>query len=193
MARGPHIGVAVRVDHRYVAGMAYRHPLGFLLGYEGLALLRAWAGEFDATFVEHRLAEVRTMLAAWERGELGHSDQVGEIDTVSGYRAWSKTYDEPGNPLIAVEEPIVRQMLAGLPSGVALDAACGTGRYTAFLADAGHAVTGIDTSPDMLALTRRKVPQATFLLADIRELPVPNPSLSGCCETPRRSGLACRA
>lgn len=177
MRQGCDNKVAVCIDHQYGAGMAYRHPLGFLLGYEGVALLRAWAGEFDATFVEHRLAEVRSMLDAWDRGELGRSDEVGEIDTVTGYRAWSNTYDEPGNPLIAVEEPVVRQILAGLPSGAALDAACGTGRYTAFLADAGHAVTGVDTCPDMLALARCKVPQATFLLADARGLPLPDASV----------------
>ncbi|MFG3577741.1 class I SAM-dependent methyltransferase [Micromonospora chersina] len=157
--------------------MAYRHPLGFLLGYEGVALLRAWAGEFDATFVEHRLAEVRTMLGAWDRGELGRGDEVGEIGTVAGYRSWSSSYDEPGNPLIAVEEPVVRQIVAELPCGVAIDAACGTGRYTALLADAGYVITGIDTSPDMLAVARHKVPQATFLLADARGLPVPDASL----------------
>jgi hypothetical protein len=105
--------VAVFVDHRYGAGMAYRHPLAFLLGYEGHALLRAWAGEFDAAFVERRLDEVRAMVAAWDRGELGRSDQVGEIDTVTGYRAWSTTYDEPGNPLIAVDEGARRHIPAG--------------------------------------------------------------------------------
>lgn len=169
--------VAVYQNHDYLAGMAYRHPLATLLGYEGLALHRAYAGEFDAAFVETRLAEVRAILAAWDRGELGQSDQVGEIDTVTGYRLWSKTYDQPGNPLIAVDEPIVRRILANLPTAHALDVACGTGRYAALLAKAGHAVTGADTSPDMLALARQKVPQATFILGDARKLPLPDASV----------------
>ncbi|WP_204082919.1 hypothetical protein [Asanoa ishikariensis] len=50
--------------------MAYRHPAAFLLGMEGLALLRAFAGEFDAAFVAARLAETRDILAVAERGEL---------------------------------------------------------------------------------------------------------------------------
>lgn len=156
--------------------MTPRHPLAFLLGYEGHALHRAWAGEFGAEFVEDRLAEVRAMIDAWDRGELGPGDQVGEIDTVTGYRAWSKTYDEPGNPLIEVDQPVVAQILAGLPAGAALDVACGTGRFAALLAGSGHVVTGVDTSPDMLSVARRKLPQVVFVRGDARELPVPDAS-----------------
>ena len=47
--------------------MAYRHPLAFLLGYEGLAQHPAYAGDFDARFVEARLDEVRAALSAWDR------------------------------------------------------------------------------------------------------------------------------
>ncbi len=56
--------------------MAYRHPAAFLLGLEGLALLRAFAGEFDAAFVSARLAETRDILAAAEHGELGSSPDM---------------------------------------------------------------------------------------------------------------------
>jgi hypothetical protein len=39
--------------------MAYRHPLAFLLGLEGVALLRAHAGDgFDRGFVAARIAEI---------------------------------------------------------------------------------------------------------------------------------------
>ncbi|MEV0716261.1 class I SAM-dependent methyltransferase [Asanoa sp. NPDC050611] len=148
--------------------MAFRHPAAFLLGMEGLALHRAFAGEFDAAFVAARLAEVRAILAADARGDLGAGDHVGETDTVSGYR----TYDEPGNPLVDVEEPVVRAILAELPAGRALDAACGTGRHAAFLAAAGHIVVGVDSSPEMLA--RAEVPAATFLRGDVRALPLPD-------------------
>ncbi len=43
--------------------MIYQHPLAYLLGLEGIALLRAWAGDFDKDFVDARLAEVRALLA----------------------------------------------------------------------------------------------------------------------------------
>jgi hypothetical protein len=40
----------------------YQHPLAYLLGVEKLALLRAWAGDYDEAFVRARLAEVRRLL-----------------------------------------------------------------------------------------------------------------------------------
>jgi len=40
----------------------YQHPLAYLLGLEGIALLRAWAGDFDKDFAEARLAELRALL-----------------------------------------------------------------------------------------------------------------------------------
>ncbi len=47
--------------------MIYQHPLAYLLGLEGIALLRAWAGDYDKALVEARLAEVRRLLddEAW--------------------------------------------------------------------------------------------------------------------------------
>src|SRR6266540_3633929 len=42
--------------------MIYQHPLAYLLGLEGIALLRAWAGAYDKALVEARLAEVRRLL-----------------------------------------------------------------------------------------------------------------------------------
>jgi SAM-dependent methyltransferase len=157
--------------------MTHRHPLAFLIGVEGHALLRAYAGEFDADFAEARVAELREILAAHDRGGLGFSgDEVGEIDTVTGYRDWSTSYDEPVNPLIDLDEPIVRRILAGLPPGDAVDVCCGTGRFAAILDAAGHQVTGVDSSPEMLAVARPKAPGATFVIGDARALPVPDGS-----------------
>ena len=116
--------------------MTNREPLAFLLGFEGFALHRAFAGEHDPAFADERIAEVRAMLAAYDRGALGPGDAVGELGTVEGYRVWARTYDEPGNPLLAVDEPIVAAMLGAQRAGDALDAACGTGRFAAMLAAA---------------------------------------------------------
>jgi hypothetical protein len=41
------------------SGVVYQHPLAYLLGIEGVALLRAWGGDHDREFVQARLAEVR--------------------------------------------------------------------------------------------------------------------------------------
>jgi hypothetical protein len=45
--------------------MAYVHPLAYLVGLEGVALLHAFAGEYDRDFTEARLAEVRALLDSW--------------------------------------------------------------------------------------------------------------------------------
>jgi SAM-dependent methyltransferase len=151
--------------------VVYRHPLAFLLGLEGVALLRAQAGEgFDRAFVEARIAETRTLLEQ-AAPALGPGQELGRLTTAEGYRSWAASYDDPGNPLIEVEEPAVRAVLDQLPSGEALDAACGTGRYAEYLTGLGHQVTGVDGSPEMLARARRRVPVASFAVGDLRRLP----------------------
>jgi SAM-dependent methyltransferase len=72
---------------------------------------------------------------------------------------------------------VVRRIVDGLPTGRALDAACGTGRYTRYLVDAGHQVLGVDTSPEMLARARYRVPEATLAEADLHNLPVNDGSI----------------
>jgi len=71
----------------------------------------------------------------------------------------------------------VREILDGLPVGVALDAACGTGRHTAHLASLGHKVIGVDTSPEMLARARDRVPGGEFYDADLHDVPLPDDSV----------------
>lgn len=152
--------------------MGYRHPLAFLLGLEGVALLRAFAGDgLDRAFVERRIAEIRTLLNQ-AAPLLGEGEDAGRIDTVNGYRVWSATYDEPGNPLIEVEQPAVRGILHHLPVGDALDAACGTGRHARYLAARGHRVIGVDSSPDMLTRARAHLPDADLRHGDLHRLPV---------------------
>jgi SAM-dependent methyltransferase len=70
----------------------------------------------------------------------------------------------------------VAEYLSGREPGVALDAACGTGRFAAFLARRGHQVIGVDSSPDMLAHARRRVPDGGFHVAELDRLPLPDDS-----------------
>lgn len=99
----------------------------------------------------------------------GTAVEVDRVDTVTGYRAWSRTYDQPGNAAFDVDGPVVAEFVDALPPGGG--AACGTGRYSRLLADRGHDVIGVDSSPDMLALARARVPRARFHLADLTALP----------------------
>lgn len=155
--------------------MAYLDPLAYLVGVEGLALLRGYAGHYDRAFVEARLAEVRRLLD--EPALAGRGIEAGLIDTVAGYREWSKTYDDPGNSAFDVEEPFVEAMLDGLPAGDALDAACGTGRHTARLVARGHRVIGVDSSSEMLDRANVRAPEADLRLGGLRELPVASGSM----------------
>lgn len=150
----------------------YQHPLAYLLGLEGMALFRAFAGEYDRDFTEARLAETRALLDAAE--QLGDGATVAPITSVDGYQGWAEFYDQPGNQLIDLEQPIVREILDGLPPGIALDAACGTGRHAAYLASLGHHVIGVDSSPAMLAKARAKIPDGEFHEGDLHHLPVPD-------------------
>ena len=122
--------------------MVYQHPLHYLLGVEGLSLLRAYGGEHDRAFAEQRVAEIRRLL---DDPGLGDGVEARTVDTVTGYRVWAETYDQPGNSLFAYEEPFVHAVVGALEPGVAVDAACGTGRHTEHLAARGFQVTGVDS------------------------------------------------
>jgi hypothetical protein len=101
----------------------YQHPLAYLLGLEGIALLRAFAGEYDRDFTIARFDEIRSLLDSVQ--ELGDGVAVHPIPSTEAYASWADYYDEPGNQLIDLEQP-VREILDDLAPGIALDAACGT-------------------------------------------------------------------
>jgi ubiquinone/menaquinone biosynthesis C-methylase UbiE len=142
-----------------------------LVGVEGLALFRHLMEGDDAT-AEARIDEVRRIVSSDEETTYGLGADVPELDPRAGYARWAATYDRPGNPLISVEQPVVWKLLDALPAGRALDAACGTGRHSAHLAERGHEVTGVDGSPEMLELSRARLPDARLLEGDLHALPV---------------------
>lgn len=55
--------------------------------------------------------------------------------------------------------------------GKVLDVACGTGDMAVELLRQGCSVTGVDLSKEMLAIAKRKAPQAEYRLADVERLP----------------------
>ena len=153
--------------------MGYEQPLAYLLGVEGLALLRAFGGEHDRAFVEARIQEVRKLL---EDPALTEGVTPERVDAATGYRLWAPTYDGP-NSAFAVDEPIVTEILDALPPGQALDAACGTGRYAALLAERGHDVIGVDGSPEMLAGACKRLPEVDFRVGTLTALPAETSSV----------------
>jgi ubiquinone/menaquinone biosynthesis C-methylase UbiE len=61
----------------------------------------------------------------------------------------------------------VKSLLDAIPAGRALDAACGTGRHTECLCARGFDTIGVDVTPEMLAIARRKAPSAKFVSGDL--------------------------
>lgn len=78
------------------------------------------------------------------------------ISTREGYDQWSAVYDTDGNPLIALEEPRVAELLGEVRGLSVCDIGCGTGRHAVRLAAAGARVTAVDFSEGMLAQARAK-------------------------------------
>jgi len=154
----------------------YQDPLAYLLGIEGIALLEAWHGEHDRAFTEARLAEIRQLLdddKLRDRGVLAE-----RADNVTAYGRWAATYDpDAAGGLFDTEEPVIAECLGDRAPGVALDAACGTGRYAEILAKRGHKVIGVDSSPDMLAHAQRRVPDGEFHVGELDHLPLPDDSV----------------
>ncbi len=139
-----------------------------LVGVEGLALLRhLYDGTDDAA--DRRIAELQRVL---DDDTLLAGEAISEADPQTGYRAWSARYDEPGNPVIALEQPAVWSLLDSFRPGRALDAACGTGRHAAHLVARGHEVVGIDLTSEMLERAAANVPDAEFREGDLQALPV---------------------
>lgn len=166
----------------------YQHPLAYLLGLEGVALLRAFAGHYDRDFTEARLAEVRALLRS--AGLLGPGVETRPVTAGEGYRAWAEDYDQPGNGLIDLEQPVMQDILDGLPRGTAVDAACGTGRHARYLMSAGYEVIGDFRSdwPVVKALPGQDyghLPHRNHLASDYLAAALPLGFQVRRCEEPR--------
>lgn len=94
----------------------------------------------------------------------------------NGYDRWARLYDHELNPVVALEEPLVRAAVGEARGLAVLDLGCGTGRHALWLAAAGADVTAVDFSPGMLAEARAKPGAASvrFVVHDLHD-PLPFP------------------
>ena len=150
----------------------HQHPLAYLLGLEGVALMRAFAGEYDRAFTEARIAEVRRLLD--RAADVGPGTDVPPLPVVDGYDGWALTYDGEDNGCFPMRDDVLAPMLDRLTPGRALDAACGTGAVAQQLVARGHDVVGIDISAAMLSRARKAVPEARFVAGALTGLPLPD-------------------
>jgi len=70
--------------------------------------------------------------------------------------------------------------LTNLPAGASVaDLGCGSGAFTQLLRLRGFIVQGVDISPKLIELARRKYPDIPFHVGDVEELPFARDSLDG--------------
>lgn len=148
----------------------------YVLGTEGLALLRGWL-DAETPELERRVDELARFTASPNSAPMSIRLEVSQLDVRAGYARWSASYDNAPNPLIRVEEPVVRAMIDAAPVGAALDAACGTGRHAAYLLKRGHRVIGTDATPEMLEKARSQLPDAEFRPGELEALPLETSSV----------------
>jgi ubiquinone/menaquinone biosynthesis C-methylase UbiE len=135
----------------------------------GLATMRHCITEPSA--VRSRLDDIGRVIEGLDRFPNDLVIPVVEHDVAEGYDAWAPRYDGP-NPATEVDEAEVHGILADLPAGIALDAACGTGRHSAHLRARGFEVIGVDANRSMLTIAEAKVPDCDFRVGDLAALPV---------------------
>jgi cyclopropane fatty-acyl-phospholipid synthase-like methyltransferase len=108
---------------------------------------------------------------------LRHRERGGDLVSMSSRDSVSASYDRiadvwqqsrAGGPFR--EQALVERFLSGLPQGGRiLDLGCGCGEpITRFLIAAGFEVVGVDSAARLLEYARHAVPEATFLLGDMR-------------------------
>jgi malonyl-CoA O-methyltransferase len=101
-----------------------------------------------------------------------------ELEAREAYMLWAATYS-PGahNPLMALEQRAVVELLPDLAGKVVLDLACGSGRYLDIIINRGASrVVGLDFSPHMLVRARNNA--CKLVQADLRWLPLSNSSFA---------------
>jgi len=85
---------------------------------------------------------------------------------------WDAKHKLAAGDIVAEPASIVRELLPLLPSGPALDIACGTGRHTLLLAGRGQHVTAMDWSRvalDTLAMRARAIHTPVHNIKSIHE------------------------
>lgn len=151
-----------------------RRPDPGVLGMAGMAVMRHQlvdpGGVARAVEMFGRLSDRR------DPGVGAGTAAVTSGGVEDGYTVGASTYDRIDNPMIELEGPVVDQLLEGLNPGVALDAACGTGRHSRRLRAAGWTVLGLDRTDAMLRVAATAT-DAPLARGDLEALPLADRSV----------------
>jgi ubiquinone/menaquinone biosynthesis C-methylase UbiE len=99
------------------------------------------------------------------------SRAMSDTSIIQLYERHAADYDQDRSRFLQ-EKAWLDQFLGYiLPGGQILDIGCGMGEPIArYCMDAGMRVTGIDSSPSLIAMCRERFPGGEWLMADMREL-----------------------
>ena len=76
--------------------------------------------------------------------------------------------------------PDRRKFIESMPNKAKiLDCGCGPGQDSEVFANLGFNVTGIDITPEFVDMAKRRVPKATFIQMDMREISLPPSTFDG--------------
>jgi SAM-dependent methyltransferase len=142
----------------------------YVLAVEGLAMARHMLTRPDV--MAERAREVAGIVAAQDTELLAGRISVTSYLVEDGYTLWAPRYDTMDNPVIDAEAPIVEELVRPMAPGVALDAACGTGRHAALLDSLGWTAIGVDATEAMLQRARDKAPGCEFHQGRLEALPL---------------------
>src|SRR6516164_3740787 len=94
------------------------------------------------------------------------------------FTLWSQVYDHQANPLLSLEERFLSELLLPVKGLDVVDVGCGTGRWLQRLSPFGpSSLTGIDSSPEMIACARKKLgASATVMVGEAESMALRNSS-----------------
>jgi len=116
------------------------------------------------------------------------SDDLGQTGVQRAYDTVARTYADHF-PDTRAESPLELAMLDAFAAAVTdgagdkdprvLDAGCGAGRMSRYLADRGCTMEGVDLSPGMVEMARREHPDLDFSVASLTDLPFADDTFAG--------------
>ena len=105
-------------------------------------------------------------------------DDLGRV--ASAYDRWATTYDTDANRTRDLDATIVRRHAPSVDGLDVVELGPGTGKNTTWLAERARCVIGLDASPGMLAVARRRISadHVRFVRHDIQmSWPIPSASI----------------
>jgi SAM-dependent methyltransferase len=92
-------------------------------------------------------------------------------DLIGLYERHAREFDRDRSRLLQEKAWLDGFLACVRPSGTVLDLGCGMGEPIArYIIDAGFRVVGVDSSPSLIDLGRRRFPDSEWLVADMRDL-----------------------